>query len=425
MLAHSLDSHSPRWACARWLSRWPRPTPHRAVRRLLEGSGRLPAEHLRYADRTDAVGARQPAGQRRSHRVGAGRQGRRRAARGEAPSLSKLPAPALGDHGAVGQGRSDRCVEGRRPRGGGRRPRAGHRRQLHLRRSCQRRRRAGTRSTSSRSRRTPSGSRRCRSARSRRMFEGNQGFDERELRSLVYKTSRGEDRYIMIRNAGTNTIGRMETHRIDPNTCQSISKSETTDFHAQSHEFFLWHDPANPNRVLVYMAIWTGGLPDPEHPGLKVPDLIAMAVTDEETGEVLARPRVLAGFYAAGSRRPADRREARRDRTLRRRPLPGFQRSQEPLGSARKFSEPAAEPAPLDVGDRRWRAGVRGGDDGGVLHPGHRSDRPSQGRRACRRHRGLQHALHHRLGRRRHRRLEASRAGQRLHAHGREQRSRD
>jgi hypothetical protein len=128
------------------------------------------------------------------------------------------------------------------------------------------------------------------------MFEGNQGFDERELRSLVYKTSRGEDRYIMIRNAGTNTIGRMETHRIDPATCQSISKSETTDFHAQSHEFFLWHDPANPNRVLVYMAIWTGGLPDPEHPGLKVPDLIAMAVTDEDTGEVLARPRVLAGF---------------------------------------------------------------------------------------------------------------------------------
>jgi hypothetical protein len=128
------------------------------------------------------------------------------------------------------------------------------------------------------------------------MAEGNQGFDERELRSLVYKTSRGEDRYLMIRNAGTNTIGRMETYRIDLNTCQPISKSETTDFHAQSHEFFLWHDPLNPNRVLIYMAIWTGGLPDPEHPGLKVPDLIAMAVTDEETGEILAKPRVLAGF---------------------------------------------------------------------------------------------------------------------------------
>src|SRR4029079_15064669 len=79
-------------------------------------------------------------------------------------------------------------------------------------------------------------------------------------------------------------------------TCLPMSKTELTDFHAQSHEFFLWHDPANSNRVLVYMAIWTGGLPDPAHPGLKVPDLIALAVTDEETGEVLARPRVLAGF---------------------------------------------------------------------------------------------------------------------------------
>src|SRR5262245_32783657 len=128
------------------------------------------------------------------------------------------------------------------------------------------------------------------------MSEGNQGFDDRELRSLVYKTTKGEDRYILVRNAGTNTIGRMETYRIDATTCQPMSKSETYDFHAQSHEFFLWHDPANPNRVLVYMAMWTGGLPDPEHPGLYVPDLIVLAVTDEATGEVLAKPKVLAGF---------------------------------------------------------------------------------------------------------------------------------
>ena len=71
------------------------------------------------------------------------------------------------------------------------------------------------------------------------MFQGNQGFDDRELRSLVYKTSRGEDRYILVRNAGTNTIGRMETYRIDMNTCLPVSKSEITDFGGQSHEFFL------------------------------------------------------------------------------------------------------------------------------------------------------------------------------------------
>lgn len=128
------------------------------------------------------------------------------------------------------------------------------------------------------------------------MFEGNQGFDERELRSLVYKTSRGEDRYILIRNAGTNTIGRMETYRIDMNTCQPVSKGEAYDFGGQSHEFFLWHDPKNPNRVLVYMTIWTSGLPDPNNPGLKVPDAVVMAVTDEDTGEMLPKPTVLAGF---------------------------------------------------------------------------------------------------------------------------------
>jgi hypothetical protein len=128
------------------------------------------------------------------------------------------------------------------------------------------------------------------------MFEGNQGFDDRELRSLVYKTSRGEDRYILVRNAGTNTIGRMETYRIDMNTCQPISKSEITDFGGQSHEFFLWHDPMNANRVLVYMTNWTSGLPDAEHPGLKTPDLFVLAVTDEETGDVLPKAKVLATF---------------------------------------------------------------------------------------------------------------------------------
>ena len=75
------------------------------------------------------------------------------------------------------------------------------------------------------------------------MVEGNEGFDDRELRSLVYKTSRGEDRYILVRNAGTNTLGRMEAYRIDMNTCLPTAKSEVVDFYSQSHEFFLWHDP--------------------------------------------------------------------------------------------------------------------------------------------------------------------------------------
>jgi len=44
------------------------------------------------------------------------------------------------------------------------------------------------------------------------------------------------------------------------------------------------------------MTIWTSGLPDPNNPGLKIPDAVAMAVTDEDTGEMLTKPRVLAGF---------------------------------------------------------------------------------------------------------------------------------
>ena len=65
-----------------------------------------------------------------------------------------------------------------------------------------------------------------------------------------HKTSRGEDRYILVRNAGPTPFGRMETYRIDMNTCLPTSKSEITDFGGQSHEF-LWHDPMNSNRVLV------------------------------------------------------------------------------------------------------------------------------------------------------------------------------
>ena len=139
-------------------------------------------------------------------------------------------------------------------------------------------------------------SRPCRSARFRRMSEGNQGFDDRELRALVYRTSKGEERYLLVRNAGTNTIGRMETYRIDPTRACRSPRAQTHEFHAQSHEFFLWHDPKNANRVVVYVTNWTGGVPDPDRPGQTVPDLLALAITDENTGEMLDKREFLAGF---------------------------------------------------------------------------------------------------------------------------------
>ena len=128
---------------------------------------------------------------------------------------------------------------------------------------------------------------------------GNAGNDDRELRSLVYKTSSGQDRYILVRNGGGNTTGRLETYRINMSTCLVDAHSEPTDFSIQTHEFFLWHDPANTNRVIAYVTNWSGGLPDAEHPGLKMPDALAMSITDEKTGEMLPKAKFLAGFSLA------------------------------------------------------------------------------------------------------------------------------
>jgi hypothetical protein len=126
--------------------------------------------------------------------------------------------------------------------------------------------------------------------------DGNRGNDDRELRALTYTTSSKESRVILVRNGGGANTGRLETYRIDPNTCLPSDHSDPSDFSIQTHEFFLWHDPANSNRVLAFVTNWSGGLPDPEHPGVNMPDLLVMAVTDEKTGEMLRTAKFLAGF---------------------------------------------------------------------------------------------------------------------------------
>ena len=138
------------------------------------------------------------------------------------------------------------------------------------------------------------------------MAIGNEGFDDRELRSLVYTTAAGDERQILVRNAGTNRVGRLKTYAVDMTTCLPLFQSATYDFNGPSHEFFLWHDPRNANRVLVFVAMFAGGgLPDPENPGLRIPDAVVLAVTDEETGDVLPNPQVLAGSASmrSGGRR--------------------------------------------------------------------------------------------------------------------------
>ena len=39
-----------------------------------------------------------------------------------------------------------------------------------------------------------------------------------------------------------------------------------------------------------------GGLPDPANPGLSIPDAIVLGITDDDSGEMLRHPQVLAGF---------------------------------------------------------------------------------------------------------------------------------
>ena len=129
------------------------------------------------------------------------------------------------------------------------------------------------------------------------MVIGNEGFDDRELRSLVYADAAGEERQILVRNGGTRTEGTLITYEVDMETCLPTGESETYDFNGPSHEFFLWVDPENPYRVLVYVAMFSGaGLPDPENPGLSIPDAIVLGVTDEDSGEMLQHAQVLAGF---------------------------------------------------------------------------------------------------------------------------------
>ena len=208
------------------------------------------------------------------------------------------------------------------------------------------------------------------------MFEGNEGFDDRELRALVYRTSSGQDRFILVRNAGTNTLGRMETYQIDANTCLPIRKSEVWDFYAQSHEFFLWHDPANAEprpRLHDQLDRRRARSREPGPQGSRPHGAGGHRRGDRRDA---AQAEAAGGFHAAGSGRPADRRTRRRHRPLLRRPLRGLQRLEERARPGRQLPEPRAEPAALGVGDRRRRTRLRGRHDGRLLRPQLRGGRP-------------------------------------------------
>jgi hypothetical protein len=108
---------------------------------------------------------------------------------------------------------------------------------------------------------------------------------DRELRVYNYTSTDGAERMLMVRAAATGTGGDVITYTVDPETCLPTDDGATA-AGVLAHEFYLWHDPDNSNRFVVASQTY----------GATEEDLIFTAVTDENTGEVLAEPLFLASF---------------------------------------------------------------------------------------------------------------------------------
>ena len=114
---------------------------------------------------------------------------------------------------------------------------------------------------------------------------GKTAVRDRELRPYNYTSSDGKQRMLMVRSAATGTGGDVITYTLDPKTCLPVDKGAVA-AGVLAHEFYLWHDPKNPNRLVVVSQTY----------GAQDEDLVFTAITDEATGEVLARPLFLAAF---------------------------------------------------------------------------------------------------------------------------------
>lgn len=118
--------------------------------------------------------------------------------------------------------------------------------------------------------------------------EGRTAVRDRELRPYSYTSTDGRERMLMVRSAATGTGGDVITYTLDPGTCLPVDEGVTARG-VLAHEFYLWHDPKNPNRLLVLSQTY-GSQPE---------DLVVTAITDENTGEVLQEPLFVGGFSLA------------------------------------------------------------------------------------------------------------------------------
>jgi hypothetical protein len=114
---------------------------------------------------------------------------------------------------------------------------------------------------------------------------GETAVRDRELRPYNYTSSDGKERMLMVRSAATGTGGDVITYTLDPKTCLPVDQGYKAKG-VLAHEFYLWHDPRNSNRLLVLSQTY----------GSQDDDLIVTAITDEKTGAVLKEPQFLASF---------------------------------------------------------------------------------------------------------------------------------
>ena len=145
------------------------------------------------------------------------------------------------------------------------------------------------------------------------------------------------------------------------------AKSEVHDFHAPSHEFYLWHDPANSNRLLALRRdVRRRRLAGSRRARTSGPGR-DRARDHGRTHRCPARQTTRArGLQPAGRRRPADQRAARRDGAIRRRTVRGFQPSArtERIGPRNLQNRQNNMLHSLSVSDDGERVYVAGGNAG-------------------------------------------------------------
>ena len=121
---------------------------------------------------------------------------------------------------------------------------------------------------------------------------GKTAVRDRELRPYNYRSTDGKQRMLMVRSAATGTGGDVITYTVDPKTCLPTDQGWTAKG-VLAHEFYLWHDLKNPNRLLVLSQTY-GSQPE---------DLVVTAITDEKTGRSTQGTAVPGGLHLGRDRR--------------------------------------------------------------------------------------------------------------------------